>query len=230
MVLLPRNSPKSSFGLRGKEQSVVPSPGPAHYNSRAPEVTLRFSRQGASCFGTSVREGFPKPSPGPGQYTAQDIGQKMRSSAPKYTCSPRLQAQEKVEASPAPVDYSRDAPFAAEAPKYSIATPRSSKDDDGRPGPAHYVPGHSAVGNPILRRRRERTGGFGSEERMKGPRVVNPGPGQYSMMSTLAGPSHKMAPPQELPPHSLSSTISPGPGVYSTVSDFGEESYWQHVR
>mmetsp|Transcript_25905 Transcript_25905/g.46839 ORF Transcript_25905/g.46839 Transcript_25905/m.46839 type:complete len:232 (-) Transcript_25905:91-786(-) len=231
MVLLPRNSPKTSFGLRPRQSSLHTSPGPGHYESRAPEVALRFSRTGATLFGTSVREGFPRPSPGPGAYTSEDIGRKMKCSAPAYTCSPRLRIQETIQDGPAPVDHCGDLTFSVDAPKYSIANPRSVKGDEGRPGPADYAPGQSAVGNPILASRAHRMGGFGSEERMRSPRFSTPGPGSYSKPSTLGGQACRMALPQKLPSHASSTAAyTPGPGAYSSMSDFGEESVWQHVK
>jgi len=217
MVLIPRNAPKASFGVRGPDPPANDTPGPGHYtglNAKSPGL---FPRSGAAVFGTCPRSNRTREGPGPGQYKVLD-----RRKGPSFSCSPRRQrafnedSVQEYELGPGPGAYDDALSFTASGPSYSMASTFSDKAYNG-PGPGHY----SDAGKP----RRPRGGfGFGTSRREPGNVFKTPGPGQYTTNSTLGGPGFSLTPRRQTN-RTLDNGV-PGPGAHDHHPDFSEDTPW----
>lgn len=238
MVLVPRNTPKVSFGVRGPPDRPPDTPGPGHYGDArsAPAAPPRgetqiFARNGAAVFGTCQSRGYyPKAGPGPGAYGSKDL-----AKGPSYSCTHRKQAtvwdapRSEGEA-PGPGAYGEKLDLGnstlPEGPKFSIGQPYRSKVED-LPGPGHYGSvGQQHASGRYSARKQKRGFGFGTSVREPGVSHRMPGPGQYSPpLTTLSGPKHSMAPRRiNAAPDSAA---FPGPGAHEHHGELGEG--WGHI-
>mmetsp|Transcript_41690 Transcript_41690/g.116158 ORF Transcript_41690/g.116158 Transcript_41690/m.116158 type:complete len:221 (-) Transcript_41690:120-782(-) len=220
MVLIPRTSPRHSFGARPQEVARLRSetPGPGHYGALCSPASRCFSRSGGTGFGTAARgDREQRPCPGPGHYAAKAL-----APGPKYSCSPRRPAEggspviaSPWAAAPGPGAYS-SSHVEFEGPKYSFAG-RRGEEQAVHPGPGHYSDPSYATA-----RRRTKSGfSFGNSTREPGSARRMPGPGHYSIASTVGSAAQYSMPARPAirapDPHS-----SPGPGQHNLKPEFGE--------
>merc|ERR1740122_68363 len=102
---------------------------------------------------------------------------------------------------------------------------RTTKRDLPWMGPGHYGAGgggRTAEPASFWSRRVTPGFGFGTSSREPGGRGRTPGPGQYSMKSTLGGPNFSLAARRER--RSPENGV-PGPGAHEHHPDF--EDYWK---
>lgn len=225
MVLVPRTAPKVSFGVRSRDPAPQETPGPGHYDGNPPSAV--FTRSGAAVFGTSPRGHRQRQGPGPGAYAVLD----RRKGGPSWPwhrdhcasmSSSRRSAQSFSEdcpqddVGPGPGAYDVAVPsLTANAPCYSMASTWTDKVYSG-PGPGHYTDG----GKPW---KPKRGYGFGTSRREPGNPTKSPGPGQYSLGSTLGGPLPSLA---ARPPPASKDNGVPGPGAHDHHPDFSEDAPW----
>mmetsp|Transcript_24542 Transcript_24542/g.76351 ORF Transcript_24542/g.76351 Transcript_24542/m.76351 type:complete len:229 (-) Transcript_24542:58-744(-) len=228
MVLIPRTSPRHSFGtgLRdAREQGGArgrwadgPTPGPGHYGEQSPPLSSR-ARSTAAVFGTSERRGAgQRLCPGPGSYAAKTL-----QTGPGYPFRPSELERLPPAAGPGAASPGPGAHGVLHGemngPKYSMGQGRQTKEVVPHPGPGHYSAGSvSAAATP--RRRAQRGFGFGTSVREPGSPHPLPGPGQYSVDRSLGGKEYSLLPRRANP--AADSCSSPGPGAHNVRSGFGE--------
>lgn len=233
MVLIPRTAPKISFGIKGNDLQAYghDTPGPGHYNAQSMPTTV-WARNAAAVFGTNPRTARERTGPGPGSYTLIE-----RQQGPKYSCGPRrpdspvgqFELKRERDAGPGPGAYDGNPNFAADAPKFSMASHLSGKGDISSPGPGHYtldVAGPARSTRPV---RRQRPGySFGTSLREPGNLGKTPGPGQYSLRSTLSGPGYSLTPRRAINFQRQNGVPGgvPGPGAHDHHPDFSDELQW----
>eukprot|EP00928_Gymnodinium_smaydae_P045684 TRINITY_DN30414_c0_g2_i1.p1 TRINITY_DN30414_c0_g2~~TRINITY_DN30414_c0_g2_i1.p1 ORF type:complete len:230 (-),score=7.65 TRINITY_DN30414_c0_g2_i1:91-780(-) len=228
MVLVPRSSPKVSFGSKGSDSQAEVTPGPGDYGDTTSKAqwSIVFKRTGGNAvFGTSARETSARRTPGPCCYCPRQEATFKRT--PMYSCRGRQSDSEwmahtrVVDSGPGPGAYSEHlAKFADEGPKFSIR-PQIPKKTTSEPGPGHY--GDGSRGVPVLTARSTSKGfSFGTSARCPSERSRNPGPGQYSATSSVgigtAGPSYSLTPRRPLP---TGKEQVPGPGAHGTGPGIG---------
>jgi hypothetical protein len=231
MVLVPRTSPRVSFGQRSIEPVANENPGPGQYNSHTGPVGI-FTRNGAAVFGTSPRSYRHRECPGPGAYNHKP---QMELKGPAYSFSPRrkrdfsqdtVQDSQEHELGPGPGAYD-DSSFElrstiSSGPSFSMASTFSNfreKVNRG-PGPGHYT-------SAVTARRGQSSGrafGFGTSRREPGTIFKTPGPGQYAMSSTMSGPFFSLT-PRRLSTRDCGENGVPGPGAHDHHADF-EDAPW----
>lgn len=212
MVLIPRSSPKATFGVKSTlpQQRPQETPGPGQYAGQT-VASATFARSGAAVFGTSGRTPRHRPSPGPGSYSVQEA-----TGAPSWTCSMRMTAEIPTawDDGPGPGSYGPGS-FLADGPKFSIATPRRNLSRHEDPGPGHY--GQTYGETPQSARLRTPGFGFGTAAR-ESMQKRSPGPGQYSMNSAMgSAPKYSMPPRRDKAP----TESGPGPGAHDQGPQFG---------
>uniref|UniRef100_A0A7S1EVS4 Uncharacterized protein n=1 Tax=Noctiluca scintillans TaxID=2966 RepID=A0A7S1EVS4_NOCSC len=209
MVLIPRNSPKASLGHRNISSHRAPAqdtPGPGHY-VKEPSHDSVFSRNGAAFFGTSCRDSRVRVSPGPGSYEPLKLkrGVDFRRESPLAAWSPSRLPQ----TTPGPGAYGDTLFFGTDGPKHSMGSVRRARWETGGPGPGQHASCSQSAP------RSQRCTGFGTSQR-EGSMKRSPGPGDYSLGSTLGGPKALLTPRQEVTsPLKPQNLHVPGPGAHN---------------
>lgn len=229
MVLVPRNSPRASFGKARRDArepgaadgperwtGAGPTPGPGQYGSQSLPSSC-CSRSAAFVFGTSGRAGpRQRACPGPGSYAP-----KVLNEGPGYSYRPpHVENSPRVGGgaiSPGPGAYG-DVYKELDGPKFSIGQARQKQDIVQYPGPGHYTGGVGYTASPT--KRRPQPGfGFGTSVREPGSLRRTPGPGQYTVARTLGGVEFSMLPKR---PGPAPESTGPGPGAHNVRQDFDE--------
>jgi hypothetical protein len=212
-----KSSPKWSMRGRFETKMRHTAPGPGAYPIVSQDKTTKYTTPPSFAFGSSVRDGkFGHQIPGPGQYTPFD----PNMTTPKYGFGTAGRGGLGRKSNyPGPGTY--EPTSGNDGPRFTAAgrRDRSSK-APATPGPGAYKPNLDAAYDAGPK------WGFGSSART-GMMTMSgtPGPGTYSLGSTLGGAPHlASAPKYSMKPRRPmgKSQSGPGPGAHGgAFTQFG---------
>lgn len=212
-----RTAPKWSMQQRYADKKKQSGPGPGAYTVPTADQFGKFRSSPKFSMGGSVRESAKRKHdpPGPGAYTPFD----PNMSTPKFGFGSSVRGADVRRAdSPGPAAYFPRPQSAG--PSFSVAgsVRPVGMNRSKMPGPGAYSPVDPNMSTVKF--------GFGSGKRGNFTAASNktPGPGTYTLESTLCGSAtHPSVPKYSLKPRrpvSAPTTRGPGPGAYSTPSLF----------
>lgn len=205
--------------MRGRFETKMrhTAPGPGAYPITSVDKTTKYMTPPTFVFGSSNRDAkFGHKNPGPGTYTPFD----PNMTTPKFgfgTAGRGVTSRRAGTPGPGTYDQQRG----NDGPRFTAAGRRSyDSKAPPMPGPGAYKPNADAAYECGPK------WGFGSSVRSGMPTTLAPGPGTYSLGSTLGGAPHiPSAPKYSMKPRrdmSGKKTDTPGPGAHGgAFTQFG---------